>query len=126
MRKINEIIVHCSDSTYGDVKEIRRWHTMRGFLDIGYHFLIRTDGEIEIGRMLEVIGAHCKGHNEHSIGIVLVGKKTFFNPQIESLRKLVKSLRLQFPDIQEVSEHNKYNRYKTCPNFDVKKALLEV
>ena len=39
MRKINLIVIHCSD-TYArmdiGVNEIRQWHLQRGFNDIGY------------------------------------------------------------------------------------------
>ena len=87
MRKINEIIIHCSDTQEGcDVtaKDIRRWHTTpkekggRGWRDIGYHYVIRLDGTIELGRPLEKAGAHCIGrkgedHNSHSIGICYIG-----------------------------------------------------
>ena len=87
MRKINEIIIHCSDTQEGcDVtaKEIRSWHTApkekggRGWRDIGYHYVIRLDGTIELGRPLEKAGAHCIGrkgedHNSHSIGICYIG-----------------------------------------------------
>ena len=83
MRKINEIIIHCSDTQEGcDVtaKDIRRWHTTpkekggRGWRDIGYHYVIRLDGTIELGRPLEKAGAHCIGrkgedHNSHSAAI---------------------------------------------------------
>lgn len=73
MREVQKHIIHCSDSTFGDVAEIRRWHIARGFNDVGYHFVIRRDGEVEMGRTLETIGAHCKGHNTNSIGTCLVG-----------------------------------------------------
>ena len=50
MRKINLIVIHCSD-TYArmdiGVNEIRQWHLQRGFNDIGYHYVIRRDGAIE-------------------------------------------------------------------------------
>jgi hypothetical protein len=59
LRPIRRHIIHCSASTQGDVAEIRRWHLARGWNDIGYHFVIRPDGEVEVGRMLHEIGAHC-------------------------------------------------------------------
>ena len=60
MRKINLIVIHCSD-TYArmdiGVNEIRQWHLQRGFNDIGYHYVIRRDGAIEQGRPIEKPGA---------------------------------------------------------------------
>ena len=75
MRDINKIIVHCSATKEGQeffADDIRRWHKARGFSDIGYHFVINLDGVIEYGRDLKLTGAHCKGHNEASIGICYI------------------------------------------------------
>ena len=66
MRKISKIIVHCSATQEGkdiSVDTIRKWHLKRGWRDIGYHFVISLDGEIEEGRPIEQSGAHTKGHN---------------------------------------------------------------
>jgi N-acetylmuramoyl-L-alanine amidase len=76
MRKINEIIVHCAATREGrafTVEDITRWHKARGFATIGYHYVIYRDGSIHKGRPLEQIGAHCVGHNKHSIGICYIG-----------------------------------------------------
>lgn len=43
MRKINEIIVHCSATAEGKdytVEDITRWHKARGFKTIGYHYVV--------------------------------------------------------------------------------------
>ena len=50
MRKINEIIVHCTATPAGrDVSaaDIDLWHRRRGFRCIGYHYVVRLDGSIE-------------------------------------------------------------------------------
>lgn len=76
MRKITEIIVHCTATPYGretSVEEIDAWHRARGFKSIGYHFVIGLDGRVMTGRNIKEPGAHCKGHNAHSIGICYVG-----------------------------------------------------
>ena len=76
MREINKIIVHCSATReFQDVKteEIRRWHMDKGWSDVGYHYLIELDGSINKGRPVERIGAHCKGHNNDSIGVCYIG-----------------------------------------------------
>lgn len=124
MRNISKHIIHCSDSTFGDAKIIRLWHKMRGFKDIGYHFIIREDGEIEVGRMMNEVGAHCKGHNMDSIGTCLIGKgeADFTDMQKTSLKKLHKMLQDMFPDIRAF-EHRFFNVHKTCPNACVKEML---
>ena len=43
MRRITEIIIHCSATPEGKdftVDDIRRWHLARNFADIGYHYVI--------------------------------------------------------------------------------------
>ena len=76
MRDINKIILHCSATSEGkdfDVNDIREWHLQRGFTDVGYHYVIKLDGTIQDGRDIRTIGAHCKGYNYGSVGIVYVG-----------------------------------------------------
>ncbi|MBP5691206.1 MAG: N-acetylmuramoyl-L-alanine amidase, partial [Bacteroidaceae bacterium] len=76
MRKITEIIIHCSATPQGvdyTVADIDRWHRQRGFNKIGYHYVIYRDGSIHQGRPVEEIGAHCIGHNAHSIGVCYIG-----------------------------------------------------
>ncbi|MBD9353003.1 MAG: N-acetylmuramoyl-L-alanine amidase, partial [Phocaeicola plebeius] len=83
MNKIDAIIVHCSATKAGlDIgkKEITQMHLQRGFSTIGYNYVIRLDGTVEVGRSLTIDGAHCnsKGfsgvsYNKHSIGICYIG-----------------------------------------------------
>ena len=76
MRIITEIIIHCSATPEGKpftVADIDRWHRQRGFRCIGYHFVIYLNGSVHAGRPITESGAHCQGHNAHSIGICYVG-----------------------------------------------------
>jgi N-acetylmuramoyl-L-alanine amidase len=125
MRKITKHIVHCSDSPTGDVKAIRGWHKERGWDDVGYHFIIRRDGEIEVGRTLDVVGAHVAGHNTDSIGTCLIGRETFMPVQMDALRRIHGMLQRVFPGIS-VHGHREFNPGKTCPNFDVHAVLKGV
>ena len=57
-----------------DIEEIRRWHVEeRGWDDIGYHYYIKKDGDIQEGRAEEVPGAHARGFNTRSIGVCMEG-----------------------------------------------------
>lgn len=135
MREINDLIVHCS-ATYGSqdigAAEIRRVHVdENGWRDIGYHYVIRRNGDIEEGRPVEQIGAHCKDHNAKSIGICLVGglEKTCggktvpvanFEPeQYKSLHLLLLRLRCDYPGVS-LHGHRDYAN-KDCPCFDVRR-----
>ena len=64
MRKITEIIVHCSATPEGKdftVADITRWHKARKFVTIGYHYVIYRNGEVHNGRPERQVGAHCSG-----------------------------------------------------------------
>ena len=128
MRKINEIIVHCAATREGrdfTVEDITRWHKARGFATIGYHYVIYRDGSIHEGRPLEQIGAHCVGHNKHSIGICYIGgcasdgktpKDTRTPEQKEALLALLRHLKARFPNAT-IHGHREFAA-KACPSYD--------
>lgn len=135
MRKINEIILHCSATKEGqDIKAdtIRKWHLARGFNDIGYHYVIDLDGKIEVGRPEDKAGAHTTGHNANSIGICYIGgldkkgkaKDTRTEAQKYTMLNLVIALSLMHRGITKVTGHKRYAN-KACPCFDVEKWLDE-
>lgn len=141
-RMVDKIIIHCSDTkTDMDIgaAEIRKWHKARGWVDIGYHFVIRRDGRIESGRdtdhdgdIFEEIGAHTYGYNKNSIGICMVGgmaqdgrpENNFTKDQWKSLESMVRMLKLQFPKAT-VHGHREFAN-KACPCFDVQEWLKRV
>lgn len=90
------IVLHHSASPDVNAAEIHTWHLARGWAGIGYHFVIRRNGQIERGRPLEMIGAHAgPGINGHSIGICLCGNFMQESPgvaQLHSLNELIAEL----------------------------------
>ncbi len=134
MREINKIIIHCSATKANQdigTFQIDEWHKKRGWSGIGYHFVIRRNGEIENGRPVEVTGAHCQGQNRDSIGICLVGgidrngdpQNNFTDVQFQALRKLVADLKNNFPQVT-VHGHCEFAN-KACPCFDVQEFFKE-
>lgn len=146
MRKIDSIIIHCSATKVGQdftAADIDRWHRERGFNGIGYHYVVCLDGRLERGRDISLMGAHCKGWNEHSIGICYIGgldtnghpADTRTNAQKRVLYQLVMDLQKEYgilqvlghrdtsPDLNGdgVIEADEY--VKACPCFDVKEFL---
>ncbi|MBL7997936.1 MAG: N-acetylmuramoyl-L-alanine amidase [Candidatus Kapabacteria bacterium] len=77
MRKIHSIVIHHSASAKTSTpNEIRGWHKQRGFDDIGYHAIIyKTAGGwiLAPGRNESIVGAHCKGFNTGTLGVVICG-----------------------------------------------------
>jgi N-acetylmuramoyl-L-alanine amidase len=137
MRKIDEIIIHCTatrpdwwagKSAAAKVKEITRWHLDRGWSDIGYHYLIDRDGTVVEGRPVERTGAHVKGHNTGTVGISLFGgfggsagdsfADNFTEDQEQALLDLIAKLKADHPSITKISGHNQYAA-KACPCFSV-------
>ena len=82
---LNHLVLHHSAYPMGRVggttlaaecrhmREIERWHVDRGFLAIGYHFVVSPSGRVFRGRPVDRLGAHCKGHNVGTLGICLMG-----------------------------------------------------
>lgn len=148
MRKIQQIVLHCSATPNGrdvPIEEIDRWHQRRGFeraegwrksqnyqlRAIGYHYVIRINGLIQSGRHHGEIGAHAAGHNQRSIGICMNGLDKFTQLQWEALKTLVGTLTHQYPKAVVVGHRDlspdkdgdgvveRGEWLKTCPGFQV-------
>ena len=135
MREINKIIIHCSATKEGDnsvnAALIDQWHKSRGWKGIGYHFVILIDGTIELGRMVDQVGAHVKNMNKSSIGVCYIGgvenkkdtkgkwipKDTRTPEQKVSILELLRLLKKIFPEAT-IHGHNEFSP-KACPSFDV-------
>lgn len=136
MRKINEIIIHCSATAEGKAfyaKDIDKWHKARGWKGIGYHYVIDLDGKVEKGRPVEEIGAHCTNHNKYSIGICYIGglakdgktpKDTRTDEQKEALWGLLRELLCKYPKAT-IHGHNEFAA-KACPSFDVQETYKNI
>ena len=122
MRKIKEIIIHCSDARRSNAATIDKWHKARGWKEIGYHLVILKDGEFQAGRDLNKIGAHTYKHNRYTIGICLEGRgfQDFTFVQMRALKAIVSHYCSQY-GVKKITNHWHYNKEKTCPNFDFNK-----
>ncbi len=129
MKKVNKIIVHCSATPEGrehNAADICQWHRERGWRKIGYHFVVKIDGTIEVGRENEA-GAHTIGQNRNSIGICYIGgcdknmkpKDTRTDKQKNSLLVLLYDLLKKYPDAEIYGHRNFAN--KACPSFNARK-----
>lgn len=123
------IVVHCAATKATmdiGVREIRQWHVQKGWLDIGYHFVIRRNGTVENGRPHDVVGSHVKDYNSRSLGICLAGgidakgnpENNFTPEQFNSLKLLLLAQKRTYPGAKIVG-HRDLNSGKACPSFDV-------
>lgn len=129
MRVVTLLIIHCSATPQGaglSFEDCRRDHIChRGWSDIGYHFYVTRNGEIHRGRPLEKVGAHCRGHNRHSISICYEGgldargqpEDTRTLLQKAALLALLRELKPLFPQALIVGHHD-LNPMKACPCFN--------
>lgn len=147
-RKIKLLVIHCADTPASmdiGAAEIRRWHTDpppkgRGWSDIGYHFVIRRSGELELGRdtdgdgdIFEEVGSHVAGYNTNSVGVCMVGGKgkdgkaenNFTPEQFKTLETLCRFMKADYPTIT-IHGHREFNPEKQCPSFDVQEFLKRV
>lgn len=148
-KNITRIFLHCTATREGrdiDAASIKRWHLEQGWSDIGYHFVIRLDGTIEIGRDESVPGSHVKGFNKGSIGVVYVGgldaqgkaKDTRTDAQKKAMEWLCRELGAAYPiarfrghrdaspDRNGDGKITSNEWLKECPCFDVVEWLRSV
>lgn len=88
------VIHHTGNPTDDDLsaEQLHRSHQNLGWSGVGYHFIVRKDGSIELGRPVECVGAHAEGFNYCSIGIHVCGNFDMAEPteaQINALPMLL-------------------------------------
>jgi hypothetical protein len=107
--QIQRVTVHHTHSEY-TARSLQQRHQTQADpkADIGYHFLIDSEGQIYEGRPLGIIGSHSEKDNRGNIGIALSGDFQEQPPtraQTETLRKLVMALRCPCSDWDGVWTH---------------------
>ena len=129
------IVIHCTQTPKDmevDVEKVTQWHKDRGFDTIGYHYLIKRDGTLQVGRDEDVVGAHAVAVNGTSIGVALVGGGTadmgwennFNSEQFDTLKSIILKLKDKH-DIEKIIGHYQVEESKKCPSFDVPGWVIE-
>ena len=140
---IRRIFVHCTATREGqdfDAATIKRWHLQQGWSDIGYHYVIRLDGTVELGRPEHIPGSHAKGFHTGSVALVYVGgldaqgkpKDTRTGEQKAAMAALVRQLAAAYPQAEVLGHRDispdtdgdgvvePHEWLKACPCFDVR------
>ena len=123
------IVIHCTQTPPNmdvDVEKVTQWHKQRGFDTIGYHYLIKRDGTLQLGRDEDVVGAHAVAVNGTSIGVALAGggnadkgwENNFTPIQFETLKSILLKLKDKY-NIEKIIGHYQVDDKKECPSFDV-------
>ena len=136
-RNVTEVIVHAFD-TYTNKNigaiEINNIHNELGHDGIGYHYVIRRDGRLQRGRPVNRKGEHApvNGHDDFSIGIVMVGgldspsgsdnvrrsAGAFTRAQYTTLEQFLGGFYRKYPGGQ-VFGHSDVDQSEIDPYFDV-------
>lgn len=137
----SKIIVHHSltkDNQTVSWGAIRRYHTSPPpdgpadgpYIDIGYHVgveMVYTEYEIFFGRSWDIPGAHTRGVNQSSLGIVFVGDYDNFPPpekMLDIASVLIKLWMKLFNITKDnIFGHRDFADYKSCPGkmFDMER-----
>ncbi len=130
IRKIGYIIIHHTERNNDFPFFVKFRHKyLRGWEDIGYHYLIGNnhlftkDGNLYVGREEKFEGAHVIGYNKDSLGICLIGnfdKKAPTKKQFETLFSFLKEkLKKYNLSAENICGHNEFlGVEKSCPrNF---------
>lgn len=149
MRTINLAVWHCSADPVGtfegkNMAYYDRLHRKeRGFRKIGYHIVVFPDGHYEFGRAINEVGAHARGYNSFSIGIMYQGgldkngepADTRTAAQKVTMRNIRRMLDYFYPGIEHVGHRDlsadlngdgviePKEWMKWCPSFDVTTEL---
>ena len=128
MRKIDLIVIHCSATRCNrswPVTALIRCHADRfGFT--GYHYYITRDGQTYQTRHEQLVGAHAKGYNAHSLGVCYEGgldangdpDDTRTPAQKQTLITLLRSLKVDYPNAVILGHRDLPWVKKECPCFD--------
>ena len=147
VKRWKHIILHHSASAFGTARLIDVWHRERGWLGIGYHFVVLNGyltgkdavagrrfeslvGAIECGRKIDgdewvqadEEGAHALGYNKDSIGICCIHNKGPYDiHQYDALMHLCEDLCKKF----NISPDNVLGHYEVdekkllCPGINM-------
>jgi N-acetylmuramoyl-L-alanine amidase len=121
-KNIKYLIIHCSDTpNYENIgaSDIHKMHLNFGWNGIGYHKIIKRNGQIENGRPEYWVGAHIYGKNKKSLGVCLIGRDKFTENQFISLKETISNWKAKYPKAIIMGHKDAIKTEKTCPNFDV-------
>lgn len=144
----DRIFVHCAATPPTmdiGAHKIRQWHKAKGWLDIGYHYVITRGGTVETGRPHDVMGAGVPrwrdedgniiiDFNATSLHICMVGgvdedgnaEDNFTQQQFMSLKWLLHVLRHVHPQAEILGHRDAPSKpAKACPSFEVEDRLKE-
>lgn len=126
-RFVDRVFIHCSASdhkSHDNIATMRKWHLERGWNDVGYHYFIRKDGVMEVGRPVSRTPAAQGGNNKGTIAICLHGldKLKFTEAQFTTLKAFCLEINNAYDGGVTFHGHKEVAA-KACPVFDYRDVL---
>lgn len=121
------LILHHAAASKASPEDIHQWHLEKGWSGIGYHWVIRKDGNIYQGRPIDVLGAHCEGWNSFSLGICFEGNYEMEQPtpeQIQSGIDLIRYVRRTYKNITILRHKDANPGTTTCPGANFRNIII--
>ena len=117
---VDTAVIHHTDAppTVGP-QAIAAYHVHdRGWPCIAYHFCVGPAGEVWWTNDLDVRAPHARSHNDHTVGIGLLGSfmegRVPTGPQLEATRNLLRELRAHLPNLVITLPHGELSS-TACP-----------
>lgn len=149
MRRISRIFVHCTASHQQTTTEasLRAEFKARGWKAPGYHYVVKTDGNIICMLDDMQVANGVRGYNEHGLHVAWIGGIDRQHPkgidnrtpeQRQALFDLLVKLKMRYPDAmimghRDISldlNHNgtidPWERIKECPCFDAMVEYMDI
>ena len=97
------VLVHFTGDPSLSYSDIKKAHLDMGQSEIGFHFIIDSQGQILMGRHASKIGAHYPEFDETSLGVCVIGSRhDLEDSQSIALTLLLENLKAEFPEIEKV------------------------
>jgi len=145
-REINRLVIHCTASSTTATKDdiLKYWRDVKGWRQVGYHYLIGRNGERHILAHLSEVTNGVRGHNYDSAHISWIGGKGGVDNRTQAQKKemafLIRELRsdailgavnvvghreLASKDLNGNGVIDPQEFVKLCPSFSVVDWLRE-
>ena len=127
--------MHCTATAQtATVENIQKyWREHLKWQMPGYHFIIKANGELVHLLDVEKVSNGVKGFNSETINISYIGGVDGNNPkdtrtpqQKATLLKLLKELKIKYPNAIIQGHRDFPNVHKACPSFDAKSEYKNI
>ena len=148
MRTIKRIFVHCTASSQRTTTEATLWAEFKkkGWKNPGYHYVVKTDGNIITMLDESRVSNGVKGYNQSAINVAYIGgidakgkavdnrtanqKGALFDLLVKLKLKYRNAIIMGHRDISPDLNHNgvvdPWERIKECPCFDAMVEYMDI